>query len=302
MSYTSGTLSSSTSTPGADLLSQLESMLTSHANWDYVQDVTISGSTYRVWKNRGSGTGANSFGQDFYVHFRVDSSQNLNVSASEGFVTASGNVIRPVAGSSAGQALNSNGSFGDETNGLALNSSSVPYAYVQTAAATPYYISVTSNRICLASGAGSAFYAGLFDSLLPNEPFPLCITATSGMETFYYTADGGTSRQPGKSAGNTDAYNFCHKLSAWTVTSGDTQTIDIAIGAPLASRVLLAPTQQNPTTYGTARGLLYDCFYLPNGANATRNGDTMTVGSDVYVKMKFGTSNLIAGVWVNTAV
>lgn len=302
MSYTSGTLSSSTSTPGADLLSQLESMLTSHPNWDYVQDVTLSGSTYRVWKNRGSGTGANSFGQDFYVHFRVDSSQNLNVSASEGFVTSSGNAIRPVAGRTNGQALNANGSFGDETNGLALDSSSVPYAYVQTAASTPYYISVTSNRICLAAGSSSAFYAGLFDSLLPSEPFPLCISGTSNLETFYTTMDSGTSRQPGKSAGNTDYYNFIHKLTSWTVTSGDAQTIDIAIGAPLGSRVLLAPYTQSPGLYGSARGLLYDCFYLPDGGNATRNGDTMTVGSDVYTKMKFGTSNLPAGVWVNTAV
>lgn len=301
MSYSSGTITSAT--PASDLLSTLESLLTAHGSWSYVQQVTLSGNNYRVWKSNGSGTGANSFGQDFYVIFRADTAAN-NVLAcvAESFITSSGNVVRPVAGKNSSSPLNANGSFGNETTGIALNDSSLPYVYVQTpTGGFPYYISITANRICLASGSNTAFYVGLFDSLLPAEPFPLCMSCTYSIRPFSQ-GDSGASRQPGKAAGNTDTYNFCHRLYTWTTTSGNTQTVDVAFGAPLASRVLLAPYSQNASQYGYARGLLYDCFYLPDGSTATRNGDTMSVGSDAYVKMMFGTSQLSAGVWVNTAV
>src|SRR5690606_322196 len=64
MTYQTGSILSAT--PSADAMSIIESMLTAHPAWEFVENYVDGTYTNRVWKCLGT---ENDFGQDFYVAF-----------------------------------------------------------------------------------------------------------------------------------------------------------------------------------------------------------------------------------------
>lgn len=304
MAYRTATITNAS--PALALCQEIEAGFGEHANWDFVKDVVIGTFTYRVWKNRGTGTGANAFGQDFHLAFRYLTAAgglDLRVVAFEAFDATNNKAIRPCVGAASSLLPNANGSHGDETLGFTLDSAVLVYASI-TVPTTAFasYVSVSAERVCAGvnySTTDHAFYAGLFEPLSSTEPFPLLVAATNGQENAL-TVDCGVSRHPGRTTAATD--NFKFQVDAWTRISGTAQTADLFHGGGLASRALLRSFNADPVTYGGARGLLHDAILLPDGSTATRNGDTLTIGANVYTKMRFGNYGFASGAWVRQAV
>jgi hypothetical protein len=294
------------SDPATQLVSQIEAEFDVHGNWDFVEEV-ITGAApdeyaRRVWKNRGTGTGANAFGSDFHIVIarRVDGTGTVYLFAFEAYDATNNKAIRPCVPTAASLAINANGSHGDETLGFTLDSATLVSAYLPTAnTGFDYYIQVSNNRLCAAtkySTTDAAVYVGLFETLMAADPFPLCIIGTSGNENAY-TTDAGVSRHPNKTT--TETYNFVFQMGTYSPIVGSAEAGDLFHNAAVASRAYLHHNQNLPGQYGRARGLLHDTLLLPDGPTATRNGDTITVGGATYRKYKFGTFGYASGAWVN---
>lgn len=291
--------------PATQLIAQIEAEFDVHANWDFVEEVVTGAApdqiTRRVWKNRGTGAGANSFGQDFHIQIarRTDGTGQLWLYAFEAYDAVNDKAIRPCVPNAGSLAINANGSHGDETLGFTLDSAPLVYVSILTAnTGFDYYIQVSNNRLCIAakySTTDTACYVGLFESLMAADPFPLCLVGTSGNESAFIT-DMAVSRHPNKTT--TEANNFVFHLSNFSVISGHAQQSDLFHNGAVASRALIRHVDTLPATYGYMRGLLHDVVLLPDGATATRNGDTLTIAGETYTKMKFGTYGYVSGAWV----
>lgn len=293
------------SDPATQLVNQIEAEFNVHGNWDFVEEVVTGAApddiARRVWLNRGTGTGANSFGSDFHIQIarRVDGTGTVYLYAFEAYDAVNNKAIRPCVPTAGSLAINANGSHGDETLGFLLDSGTLVSAQLLTVnTGFDYYIQVSNNRLVVAtkySTTDTAAYVGLFESLMAADPFPLCILGTSGNESAF-TTDTGVSRHPNKTT--TEANNFVFHISPWTMISGSAQVGDLFHNAAVASRALLRHLSAAPSQYGLARGLLHDTLLLPDGGTATRNGDTITVGGATYRKYKFGTYGYASGAWV----
>lgn len=299
MGYRTGAITDAN--PASALRLQIEAEFDLHGNWDFVEEVVVGSNTHRVWKNRGSGTAANSFGQDFYVDLQYAASGGtaLRIRCFEAWDAVNKKAIRPCVPTGASLAVNANGSHGDETLGFTLEATNLVYAdLLTTTTGFDYYVQVSKDRLCAGakySTTSTACYAGLFESLMAADPFPLMIAGTSGNENAY-TTDCGVSRHPNKTT--TETYNFTFQVSPWTAISGHAEQNDLLHNAAVASRPLLRHFSGAPAQYGYARGLLIGCALLPDGATATVNGSTMTIGAETYTKMRFGNYGYAAGVWV----
>jgi hypothetical protein len=186
--------------------------------------------------------------------------------------------------------------------GFTFEATQLVYADVLTVTTGfDYYVSASADRLCVAakySTTNTACYAGLFESLMSADPFPLMISGTSGNENGYVT-DCGVSRHPNKTT--TETYNFVFQLDTWTSIVGTAEANDLFHNAAVASRPLLRHQQNAPANYGRARGLLIGCALLPDGPTATVNGAGLTIGTETWTKMKFGTYGYASGVWVRQA-
>jgi hypothetical protein len=302
MGYRTGALTSAN--PAADLYAQIVAEFDLHGNWDFVDTVAIGTNTHQVWKNRGTGTDANAFGQDYHVSFQYVAAggTTLRIRCFEAYDAVNDKAIRPCVGASTSLAINANGSHGDETLGFTLEATALVYADVLTVTTGfDYYVQVSRNRLCVGtkySTTNTALYAGLFESLMAADPFPLCIGGTSGNENAS-TVDFGVSRHPNKTT--TEINNFLFHMSAWTAISGHAEQNDLFHNAAVASRPFLRHLSNAPAQYGYARGLLYGCALLPDGGTATVNGSTMTIGAETYTKLRFGTYGYSPGAWVRQA-
>lgn len=305
MAYSAGALTDAN--PASALIALIEAQMTAQGGtWVFVEEVVISTSTYRVWRNKGSGvTNPNSFGTDFYIAFRrltAAGSTDVSVMAFEVWDATNKKAIRPVAGSSTNQAINANFSFGDEVNGFALNlvtATAGLKALVTTG--FDYIIQVSKNQIAFGakvSTTDSAVYAGLFESLLPSaHPFPLCIVGGGTTTSGSISTGAGVSRHP--TLTTTQANNFQHNLANMITPAGDaTSLIDKLHGAAVGSRILLTPTGVS-STYGTYHGLLYNGMGLTQGGTAWRTGDTIPVSGENWVKAYLTGSTTF---WLDTVV
>ena len=291
--------------PATQLVNQIEAEFDVHGNWDFVEEVVtgVSPDQYarRVWKNRGTGTGANAFGSDFHIQLtrRVDGTGTVHLYAFEVYDAVNNKAIRPCVPRTASLAINPNGSHGDETLGFTLDSATLVDAQLLTVnTGFDYYIQVSNNRLCVAtkySTTDTAVYVGLFESLMAADPFPLCIIGTSGNESAL-TTDTGVSRHPNKTT--VDVNNFVFQMLPWSTISGNAETGDKFHNAAYPSRAMLRHIDNNPSLYGAVRGLLHDVLLVPDGATATRNGDTMTAGAETWTKFRFGTYAYASGAWV----
>ncbi len=304
MAFRSGTTTSAT--PSTALITEIEAEMTTHGNWDFVEEVVIGTSTYRVWRNRGTGTGANSFGSDFHVALirPTDGTGNLTVKVFEAYDATTDRLFRPCTPNTSNLTPNANYSVGDQTTGYTLDNTAPTVSATVLLVTTGYdwFLQVNANFFVVGvkySTTDTGVYAGLFEPLMAGEPFPLCLVATNGQESIYAT-DTAVSRHPNMTTTNAD--NFAHRCDAFTKTGGDPQRTDLFHNGAFASRVLVHAHGTPSQTYGYARGLLYGCAYLPDGTTVTRTGDTITIGGVTYTKYRIATFGLSAGVFVSNAV
>jgi hypothetical protein len=297
MGYASGTI---TNANAADLLyTEIETLFTAHANWDHVETISSGGIEHEIWRNNGAN---NSFGSNFFIAIIYDATGGLtlDIKCFESWDGTNDKAIRPCVGATGSRTPNANGSYGNETTGFVItDTTDMAYGRVSTpTTGYDYFIQVSQDRICVAtkfSTTDHAIYAGLYESLLASDPFPICVGGTNGQENLA-AGNFGLSRMPNKTIAATN--NFQGDIKTWSDTSGTTEAADLMHGTAVASRVLLYNTGNVASTYGIIRGLLYDCCYLPDGATATRNGDALPISAVNWRKMKFGTVSLSVGVWV----
>lgn len=289
--------------PAARLIEAIETMMAAHDNWDLQESgLVISSSTISVWKNRGTGLGANSFGADFYVAFERTSTTGVRIRAFEAYTPAAGvpanaRQIRPCkAGGTSPLTPNADGSWGLAAGYGLTDTSNTEYLSVAGLLTTgfEYGIILSKNylRLALRQGASDANgEVGLLESILPGapgpvEPMPLYTHSGqgSGLITPSWTNGGtqiATSRHPAlpDQTARTQLYN----LTA--------QSVDIVKGGPGAlteydrwqgSGVILVGrpwwvTAGTPkSVYGYVRGRLYD-FVTVESSPSSRVADEWTV-------------------------
>jgi hypothetical protein len=285
-----------TADPAAALLAQIEGTLNDHTGqWEFVEEVTVATIPYRIWRNRGSGvTNPNSFGSDFYCAIYRGGAQFVRMKCFEVWDATNKKAIRPVKGSSSAGAPNANGSWGDEVNGYTIDSTSVTYFGPNGALSTTgleYYIRATKDQLNVYVKFGTTddgASLGLFESLMtssPSEPFPLY--AWRGNDTGMATSgvSGGISRMPTVTLSQSSNFQLTSTTTPLQPTLGGINNTDvdrlhgdsILVGRPRIEH------GGGATLYGQYRGQAYDWYILAQSSTA-RNGDTVTLGADVYVR------------------
>jgi len=300
MASATGTIGTRTD-PAVGVGDALHALIASHAGWTFVEEFAQGAYTCRVY--RCSGT-SNSFGTNFhvFVYYNTTTPTSIRVAASEDYVAAAGDattnkLVRPCSAHASSMAPNANSSFGDETNGIELDATSISYATLPCdTTSTDYFFVVTSNGIFVGIKFGTvdyAAYAGLFDSLLAADPFPLCVTGgPSAAQRGAFASSSVTvacSRHPGRTAVGTD--NFKFSLERLHGLGGANNAVDLFHGAAFSSPMLLRHLGSVPATYGFARGQLKDSVTL--GGAATRTGDYITKGTVQWWRMFLDATNPI---------
>lgn len=313
MAYRSGNILNAD--PAAALITQIEGTFTDHTgNWEFVEEVTITSQAHRVWKNRGTGaTNNNSWGVDFYVSIWKASTTDVRIKCFESWDATNKKVIRPCRSTATALSLNANYSWGDETNGQTLDqissgntsttgASNVAFGTLPTTG-YDYFIWATKDQVKIALKVGVNDYcagAGVFESLLtasPAELFPLYLqgSGTSTGQVMAGVSEVGWSRHPNAANLTATAGNLRGGLVNTTlgprmggIGSAAVDRFHGTSGAALMARPLTIASQGNVNdggNFGYYRGLMYDTVMLAVDGSTTRSGDTVTLGSDVYVKM-----------------
>lgn len=309
--------------PAAAYITALETALTSHANWDQVESgLVISTSTFNVWRNNGTGPGANSFGSNWYfsiekvsitqVRFRMFEAYTIS-----GGVAANARMIRPVKlGTNAGTVSpNSDGSFGLSA-GYALNdTSNCDYMSFASLPASGFeYFWIISNnyiRQGIRSGVSDAdIDFGLFESILPAtgtpETFPLYLTAAgSGILSGSWTPSSNgyvcCSRHPNlpDTTARSNLWNLTYNTSDQGPAVGGPSSTDYdrhqGNGIILAGRPFLQQLGTPRSTYGYIRGRMRDFLTLASQPGTLRIGDDYTFDPtgtpDVYLAWLYSTGS-----------
>lgn len=309
MSTANATINSAT--PAADLRTAIETLMTAHSNWTFIETVTIATtSTYNVWKNHGTGvTDNNSFGSDFYISLMVNTATptTLNIKAFEAWDATGKLAIRPCP--TGGQATNADASA-LATGGVVLSTATMANCVV-TCVSTPntneYYIALSKNALKVMLRRSSdttvfAVYAGLFNSWVTDtNEFPLCLGGPSTSSTNFTTGLFATSRNPKRVSAAALTASFMYNMSAANARSGDTGQQDLFFGKiPAATPLLIsAGGTTTASTLGRLRGVLYDTVIIDPASGVTLGmGDNIPVDGDTY--WYFGSLSALS-IWTNQA-
>ncbi len=278
-----------TADTGHGLLSALETMLTAHASWTFVEEYVATTVTNRIWKNED-----NSWGEDFYVIFSITTagSKTFNVRACEYWDTTTHRAVRPVydpgsnhAPSATYAAHSDTGQYAPVYNGT--------FAIGYTGSGTTiidYWYLVTRDGLYMATTGGVSVAVGVFEPLFPEntQEFPLFLI------NMYGEGGGGwVSRRPTQSGVLTPD---CFSVHSWRPPSGSgipvysyTFLMGSLAGAPsgralyggaaVGGRPLIAYKTQSGGQY---RGLWRDGLLFDTGTNHAI-GDTATVDGVEWV-------------------
>jgi hypothetical protein len=170
MAWEVGTITDAT--PALRLQERVEAVLGQVSGWSFIEEVIISGATYRVW-HRSHAT------YPFYIIlYRLNATQ-LYVGLCEGYNQTNHQAIRPAPADNNPANVAVDGSRGNGT-GYALNDTSAIYyglsANLPTTGFT-YIIQVTTQQLIFSAWAGSSGYlgrwVGRFTPLWSNDPYPV---------------------------------------------------------------------------------------------------------------------------------
>jgi hypothetical protein len=281
--------------------------MTAHSNWTFIETVTITTTTWNVWKNHGSGvTDNNDFGSDFFVALGYNSASPtvFTIKVFEAWDATGKLAIRPCP--TGAQASNADASA-LATGGVAL-STATALPGNSTFSLGPntnnYYIALSKNALKYGSVRSDAvgtyypIYAGIFDSFVTDaNEFPLVLAGNPNSLGSVNGGTSSTSRHPKKASSGAATGNFNFLAAVYTTTAGDTALVDLFHAKAQASKLALVSTQSAaPQTFGRLRGVLYDCASLPPASGVTLGiGDTMTIDGETHWWINILNTNC----WVN---
>lgn len=313
--------------PAAQLISAIETALASHANWDLIESgLVISTSTFSVWRNNGSGPGANVFGQNFYLAIEKNSTTAIRFKCFEAYTLASGvaanaRMIRPCRSpGSATVTPNADGSFGLVGGYTLSDTSNSDYnGFISLPTGGFEYFLIVSNnylRLGLRSGANDAVCEnGLFESALPvsgtPETFPLFIGVGGSSSVYTYSGSSATecaaSRHPNLPDATARASLFSlswNQSDQGPMIGGPSSTEydrHQGSGMLLAGRPWLQQRVTPRATYGYIRGRQRDMVTLASFPGTLRIGDDYTMGGEVWLAWLFN-GNSATRCWVRRDV
>lgn len=313
MTYATGAITAN-ATPSTALIAQIETTLSAHAAWQFVEEFIAGTMTYRVWRNLGT---ANGFGQDWYLimHRLSSGTGNVFFAAAEQYSTTTHAHTHPCPAEP--QNISStNGPIPDAdfaypggpyplTGTVGYLGGTDKLFTVQMGTSTTafdYYYTVTNTGLMIATKVVAVITAGavgLFDSLLTGgtpDPFPLMIVNIPQSQSSTVSA-GAFSRMPRQQLSLPHQFSMqdhaTSQASWWNVSVSVTVVGGAAAvssdryqqNRPVACRVLLSPRQGliQPADVGFARGLMKDMIML--NVTGVVVGDTVTIGADTYVYM-----------------
>jgi hypothetical protein len=296
---TYATASMTSATPAKDLMTAIGTTLTT-AGFTFVESTGTAPATASVYK---SPAASNQFGQDWYLILKrtADAATALYYQVAEGYNAlthlasnygGTGVSVIPVSSTGANPMIPAAPDTIQAVNALLT---------VQTTAFT-YWVSATVNRLIVgvnAVGVERAFYAGLYDDLLPAGMvgFPLVCakfptTQLFGTAMGYPGANlwGGFTRDPGQALASASNFEASIHNGYWgapisAALSGNltpmTTTAALYGNSGSLSRAMIGAARLNNATGDAIRGLLNGCW---TSAVSSAAGDTTTVGGKTYTR------------------
>ena len=294
--------------PSIELYEEVEVLLNAHPNWDFAGEVLSGSYYYQTWRcigeeDAGAGIPGNGFGEDFYLTFRYHEngeSQHFRIGAFEEYFHAQAEVARPCVNlTNNNTAPDPDGSFGGGTQYAITNGNNVFKHEVQVSEIMDYWILVANDGVYVGSRIGTSdwgVYAGLFESLMEADPFPLVVSniiSTSQHNTSTSDAHnanrGYWSRHPNVTVSNVRCFKVSFpQYQIWTRRSGQIGNIGDPFhnGRVLGSRLLvtvvgMSDGSSDINDFGNIRGLWNHLLYfnVPSGVAA---GDTINIDGDIY--------------------
>lgn len=289
MSYTSGTITSAT--PSTVLLAAIETEMTNHPAWEFVEEYVDGTYTNRIWKNLGT---ENDWGQDYYVALmRLTSGIGANpiiIKAAEQYSTSTHLAIRNI-GPSSSTAVTPAATYASyNETGLSFTNSVIfsPSITVQTTAFT-YHIGVTANWFSVYNTTMSTTYGPLITGLYtsfwvtdwPDQEFPLV-----SRYAFHSSTSGGGaySRRPGRIGVATNyCFNVCVATGlAYTNLIGNIGTTHSLLGSKLYGSPYATSTYlDSSNSAGPAKGIIPDMLIFGYSTTPAL-GDTLTVDAETW--------------------
>ena len=299
MSYQTGSILSAT--PSNEVMTIIESMLTAHPAWEFVENYVDGTYTNRVWKCLGT---ENGFGQDFYVAFmRLTASigtAQIIVQVAEQYNATTHVATRALANPGSTFTVDATYAAPYGNTGYAFSHAnwykSIPYT--PTTSTFQYYFVVTPNSILMA-GSSTTYpvFAGLYepfwDGLDTIPDFPLC-----AIQMGYSDADGSGAftRMPGaQGTSYTDtmaAYWYLGAVGSPANALLQTPHGSVGTNNPVSKQKLYGAEVCAMTGSGTfpPKGVFTDMLYFMGSGG---RGDTLTVDGDTWV-------NVYPQLWMNT--
>lgn len=271
MAFYTGTITGGGS---AGLQTKLEECLTAEsANWEFVEEASVSTVIYRIWKNKGHTWNG---GNPFYIYLNRYSTSSLIIRPFEEWDSVNKRCVGMIASTSSGTVtLDSLGRIA-ATNPVSSSIGCVSLAYLPTAATVyTYYIAVYPegifiNTTCEPKGG----YVGLFEpsGIISENEFPLIIHQHESTPVYR------VSRLPGLTG-------------SWSVSYMEPSQENDGLGsiptgvAQLGGKSVLA--RRKIKQDGINRGYMPD-WYLASAAPTAGvvSGDTITIGGIVYTYCK----------------
>lgn len=252
--YTDGT----SATPAVGFMTTIKNLLTG-AGWVFVETTTATTYTADVFKNAAA---HNSFGKDFYLatvrssdnatslYCRVFEGYDAVNHRMQGFNPSGYQTLTPAANTY----LNPN------ADATPAASYSGPAISVVVGWSCYYLISVTADRLMVAtrtSGGQYSLYAGLYDSFIPNDPFPLMVLDTGQVYSSQGTGGyGSATREPGQAASS--QYNFyvqgCSTYDCLVYFAGS--ALDIYRNAFYAGPLMFRTSRNTSNVRGYLKGVV----------------------------------------------
>lgn len=282
MAYASGTNTGSTD-PVSDFVGEIETLLTAHAAWTFVEEVIDGSWTYRIWRNSGL---QNDWGEDFYIALMWTSTTLLYSVPFEEWDAVNKKGIRgtprpentrtPEA--TYGSYYGDTGYDLDNNNAFYYTSGRMDFSTVSY----DWWVVVTKNGLFyMTSEWLFPVYLGLFESFHPTNPreFPLWLVPLGDNDI---DRAGTVSRMPEWSGSRSDCFaTYAHISSAtqWTIMDGTIPDGELLHGGEaLGSRFCVYMSNPND---GAVRGLAYDVLLFSTDS-AVSKGDTITVDGSTY--------------------
>jgi len=297
MAYTQG-VTAAMSSQGTVWRDIIEAAFNAHDNWDFVEEWTSGTQVHRIWRNRGSGLGANRIGTDFFVGLMRDTTAltTFRMYAFEMWDATAKRIIRPCGHAQAVSppAANANGSYGNETTGFSPSDvATYLYSSVDTTTGNTYTWALMVTRDYLnfyswRNGAGQPTVITLgywVDSLVTAFPDPVPLfqgqstSFSSNTNAFIFS-----SRHPGR-GGTSDNLNWQHvALNQGQYGGSIGSGVDMFHGGFVTPRVGILATGggSSPQLYGRLRGVARD-MRMVQGAISLPALDTLVIDGVTYV-------------------